>query len=316
MKNIFGLKQSSPCKKRSLGGFISSRAVVIAFLLFVSAFVVNQVVVAQNESDIKVGENVISIKSGTQNRQFILYIPEGYNGKTALPLVFLFHGTTQTAKQILMTSDLSKLADKKKFILAVPEGIYRMKSWNGNLDPAGVNDVEFVKDLIREISSKVAIDKKRIYATGYSGGAMMSSRLGCELPNVIAAIGAVAGLECGGGGKDCRPTHPVSIIAFHGTADGIVPHLHHEKSLPVWAEKNGCNKTPVTRKISEEVTQISYGGCKGNAEVVFYRIDGGGHTWPDSPRAEAYEKLGLGKTNKDINASNLMWSFFEGHPLP
>jgi len=297
-------------------GVISCRAVVIAFLLFVSVFVLNPVVIAQNESDIKVGENTISIKSGTQNRQFILYIPEGYDGKTALPLVFLFHGTSQTTKQILMTSDLSNLANKKKFILAVPEGIYLylgMKSWNRDLDPAGVNDVEFVKDIIREISSKVAIDKKRIYATGYSGGAMMSSRLGCELPNVIAAIGAVAGLECG---KDCRPTHPVSIIAFHGTADKILPHLHHEKSLPVWAEKNGCNKTPVTRKISEEVTQISYGGCKGNAEVVFYRIDGGGHTWPDSPSAEVYEKIGLGKTNKDINASNLMWSFFEGHPLP
>ena len=213
------------------------------------------------------------------------------------------------------TTDLSKVADKKKFIIAAPEGIYPTweNSWNAHLDPGGVNDVEFVKDLIREISSKVAIDKKRIYATGFSGGARMSSRLACELSNVIAAIGPVAGLRCP---VNCAPTHSVSVIAFHGTADMVNPYSSAENSVSCWVEKNGCNKTPTTRKISEDVTQISYGGCKGNAEVVFFRINDGGHTWPDSPMADAFEKMGLGKTNKDINASNLIWSFFEAHSLP
>jgi len=79
-------------------------------------------------------------------------------------------------------------------------------------------------------------------------------------------------------------------------------------------EKNGCNKSPNPRKISEDVTQIGYGGCKDNAEVVFFSIKDAGHTWPNSPLADSLEKSRLGKTNKDINASNLIWSFFEAHP--
>ena len=299
MKNISGLKRSYANKRRNWGCLISRRVVVIAFSFFFSGFSVNQSVDAQNEPQIKVGENSLSIKSGNQIRQYLLYVPEGYDGKTNLPLVFLFHGSGGTSKTSMMGTDLGKVADKKKFIIAAPQGIYPyfgQPSWNADLNPGGVNDVEFVKELIREVSSKVAIDKKRIYATGFSGGARMSSRLGCELSNVIAAIGPVAGLQFP---KDCAPTHSISVIAFHGTADPQRPYFTAEDSVPGWVEKNGCNKTPTTRKISEVVTQISYGGCKDNAEVVFFGINGGGHTWP-----------------KDRNVSNLIWSFFEAHPLP
>ena len=48
MKNITGSKRSYPYKKRNLGVFVS-RTVIIVFFLFVSGFVVNQIVVAQNE---------------------------------------------------------------------------------------------------------------------------------------------------------------------------------------------------------------------------------------------------------------------------
>jgi len=315
MKNIFGLKRSYANKRKNLECLISRMVLVIASFLFFSCFVVNSSVVAQNEPQIKVGENSGSIKSGNQVRQYLLYIPEGYDGKTNLPLVFLFHGSGRNSKFVMKQTDLDKMADKKRFIIAAPEGIYPFSgrnSWNADLDPRGVNDVEFVKDLIREISSKVAVDRKRIYATGMSGGARMSSRLACELSNVIAAIGPVAGLQCD---LNCAPTHSVSVIAFHGTADKLRPYSFAEGAVSGWVEKNGCNKTPTTRKISEDVTQISYGGCKGNAEVVFFRINDGGHTWPDSPMADILEKT-QGKTNKDINASNLIWSFFEAHPLP
>jgi polyhydroxybutyrate depolymerase len=316
MKNKYALKQSHVNKERNWEYLINRMIIVIAVSLLVSGFVGNQSAVAQTEPQVKVGENSGSIKSGNQVRQYFFYIPEGYDGKTNLPVVFLFHGSGQTVEQVMNTTDLSKVADKKKFIIAAPVGMYPffgMNSWNADLDPQGVNDIEFVKDLIKEISSKVAIDKKRIYATGYSGGARMSSRLGCELPNVIAAIGPVAGLQCD---VNCTLTHSISIIAFHGTADMLNSYSPAENSVSCWVEKNGCNKTPTTRKISEDVILISYAGCKGNAEVVFYRINDGGHTWPDSPRADAYEKRGMGKTNKDINASNLIWSFFEAHPLP
>jgi polyhydroxybutyrate depolymerase len=316
MENIFGSKRSY-ANKRRIGGYLISRtAIVIASLLFVSGLVVNQSVAAQNEPQIKVGENSRSITSGNQTRWYLLYIPRGYDGKANLPLVFLFHGGTQTSEMIMEMTDLSKVADKKKFIIAAPQGIFNDWHYFHYEAPGSENDdVQLVKDLIREIGSKVAIDKKRIYATGYSRGAKMSSFLACELPNVIAAIGPVAGLFCP---DNCTPTRSVSVIAFHGTEDHILPF--DEMEVSCWVGINGCNKTPMTRKISKDVTQITYGGCKDNAEVVFFRINDGGHTWPGSPVADKYAKSGFGKftgkTNKDINASNLIWSFFEAHPLP
>lgn len=309
MKKICGLKMY---EKKSLAVFVSRMLMVITFFLFVSFFTVNHIVFAQNGPQIKIGENIESIKLGDKTRTFLLYVPEGYDGKTNLPLVFLFHGTGMTFKGVMEITDFGKVADKKTFIIAAPQGIYQ-KSWNADVSPYGVNDVEFVKALIREISSKVAIDKKRIYATGYSGGARMSSRLGCAFSNVIAAIGAVAGLRCP---SDCAPTHPLSVIAFHGTEDWVNDSMTSKNSVSCWAEKNGCRNTQVTTKISESVTKTNYGGCKDNSEVVFYTINGGGHTWPGSPKADFFEKRALGKINTDINASNLIWSFFETHPLP
>jgi len=67
------------------------------------------------------------------------------------------------------------------------------------------------------------------------------------------------------------------------------------------------------------VTQNKYGDCKGNAEVNFYHINKDGHVWPGSPAAERLVKEGRVKAeeiNKEINTPNLIWSFFEAHPLP
>lgn len=308
MKNISRLKRSYPFKRKNWGVFISRTVILIAFFLFVSGFVVNQSVVAQNEPQIKVGENSRSIKSGSETRPYLLYIPKGYDEKTALPLVLLFHGMGGAAKNVMALSDLSKVADEKKFIIAAPEGIYGNATWNYNQYRRYTNDVEFVKDLIKEIRSKMAIDQKRIFAAGWSAGAKMSCCLACELSDVIAAIGIVAGLEYF---ENCPSTRSVSIIAFHGTADPVISYSDPQDALSSWVKKNACTPTPKTRKISEAVTQLTYGDCRDNAEVVFYRIDEMGHAWPGSVYPDY-----VGKTNRDINASNLIWSFFEAHPLP
>ena len=297
------------------------RQVVLLFAVFVFfGFTVDQRAFSQTEPALKPGENILSIKSGNHTRQYFLYIPAGYDGKKPIPLVLLFHGMGGSPKAILEFTGFSDLAERKTFVIAAPEGIYPIggrNAWNVRLDPGGVNDVEFVKEIIREISLKAAIDKKRIYSTGFSAGARMTVRLACELPNVLAAIGVVTNLLTL---ESCANIRPMPVIAFHGTADRIgIPMKDVEASAVWWAEHNGCNKTPTANKISEDVTQKTYGGCKGDAEVIFYHINKGGHVWPDPPTAEQLVKAGRIKAeeiNKDINATNLIWSFFEAHPLP
>jgi len=279
---------------------------VFAFLIFISGTLLIQSVVAQNQPPIQVGENIRSIIFDSLTREYLLYIPKGYDLKTPLPLVLLFHGMGMNATQIMNMSGFGKVADEKHFIIAVPN--YEkgaLKNYALTYDI-----VKFSKEFIREISTIVAIDKKRIYAAGYSRGGRVCSQLASELSTEIAAAGMVAGLFF----PMKSPPRAVSVIAFHGTEDKMVSHS--DSVVPHWVENNECKGTPITRKISEDVTQTVYGSCKDQSEVIFYLINEAGHTWPGSPRADISVDAGLGKTNKDINATNLIWSFFEAHPLP
>jgi polyhydroxybutyrate depolymerase len=59
------------------------------------------------------------------------------------------------------------------------------------------------------------------------------------------------------------------------------------------------------------VIRSTYGQCKDGAEVVLVAVEGGGHTWPGrEPGLRA-----LGKSTRNISANDLMWEFFEKHPM-
>ncbi|NDD39323.1 MAG: hypothetical protein EB082_13120 [Verrucomicrobia bacterium] len=123
---------------------------------------------------------------------------------------------------------------------------------------------------------------------------------------------------------DFHPQRPVPAILFHGTADRIVPY--HGKSwgtsglalpdLPQWvqtlAARNGCQTNAVPLPASGSVSGVHYPDGTHHGDVIFYTVNGGGHTWPGGkPMTAAI----VGKTTTDVDATRLMWEFFEAHPL-
>jgi polyhydroxybutyrate depolymerase len=93
-----------------------------------------------------------------------------------------FHGTGSTPDQQSGLSEFEFLAATAGFLVASPEGKYPRRkdgplTWNVDLSQDGVDDVRFVQEMVDEIRTKFSVDPKRIYATGYSGGGSMSSRL-------------------------------------------------------------------------------------------------------------------------------------------
>ena len=288
--------------------------VFVGLVLFFGFFGA-QSVVAQNPAPIQVGENIRAVVFDNQTREYLLYIPKGYDSKTPLPLILLFHGLGGTYRGVMELTDLRKMADEHTFLIAAPQGI--SNTWNpAAAKPGSVNDTEFIKTLINEIGLKVSLEKKRIYAMGWSMGARMCSRLGCDLSNTIAAIGGVAGIQAPAYYTPLRPQRPLPVISIYGSED---MYYDGERTALIWAQENGCSTTPVTKMASKVVELKTYVNCKNNAEVIFYRITGGGHVWPDSPITERLVNAGVWskeKTNKDINATNLIWNFFEAHPMP
>jgi polyhydroxybutyrate depolymerase len=59
---------------------------------------------------------------------------------------------------------------------------------------------------------------------------------------------------------------------------------------------------------------LRYGPCLQNTEVVYFTVDEMGHTWPGgmSILPEAW----VGKLTDKIKANDLIWDFFQKHPLP
>lgn len=293
-----------------------------AFFFLLVAFVGNAVA-----KDITV-EGLESININGTQRNWRIYVPPSYKAGIAIPLVLDFHGTGSSPFQEARLSEFEKLAAEKGFIVATLAAKYQRDSdgkltWNVDLNKEAVDDVRFSRELINLISAGFSVDTSRIYATGFSGGGRMSSRLACDLSEVIAAIGPVAGLRYP---NDCNPTRPVPVITFHGKKDGVNHYEHQSNSPPYWrmgietavlgwTENNQCIGVPIEKKITPTVTRMSYTHCKGGAEVVFYRSDDAGHTWPGSPLAGFLERVGLGKSNAEIPATQLIWEFFEAHNL-
>ncbi|MBC8355046.1 MAG: hypothetical protein H8E66_23960 [Planctomycetes bacterium] len=189
-----------------------------------------------------------------------------------------------------------------------------------------VDDVKFVRALLDDLESVVKVDKKRVFATGMSNGAIMCYLLASEMADRIAAIALVAGPM---GTIGCSPSQPVSVCHFHGTDDAFAPFnggrgsrsisrtdFHSvEHSIQAWVNANGCQVRPKTVSIPSRVddgtsvTRATYSGGKQGTEVVLYTIRAMGHTWPGSESRLRF----LGATTKNLVANDVMWEFFQKH---
>lgn len=262
------------------------------------------------------GDYVETMVSGAQTRQYRLHIPPSYQAGKPEPLVINLHGLNSNAAQQEQVSKMSVKADKAGFIAAHPEALGSPQTWHFGPGAEGVADLGFIRDLIRYLQGQLSIDSARIYVAGMSNGAQMTNRLGCQLSDLVAAIAPVSGgyprLE------DCRPVRPVPVVAFHGTADNLIPYEGQGRVLlPVrewaaaWAACNACSPTPAVTFQHGQVTGETWGNCRAGADVTLYTIKDGGHSWPGSDMAPQ-----LGITTKDINATDVIWDFFAAHPKP
>ncbi|MBK8680410.1 MAG: T9SS type A sorting domain-containing protein [Bacteroidetes bacterium] len=258
-------------------------------------------------------------------RSYRVYIPAMYDGSSAVPLLLNLHGYGSNAFQQEFYGEFRNIADTANFILVCPDGtfdIYGFQYWNCFVaDNIGVDDVKFLSNLIDTISSDYNINANRIYSTGMSNGGFMSYSLAGELSERIAAIASVTGDITYERFPAIMPTHPIPVMEIHGTADLTVPYDGTESFIPIedvvnyWVEFNNCNPTPEVIEVPDTnpgdgctATHFIYSGGTNNADVEFFRINGGGHTWPGTIFI-------LGVTNLDINASQEIWRFFSRYSL-
>lgn len=279
-------------------------------------------------------------------RTFRIYLPAGYKKPSRLPLVIALHGRGGNGESMILLTrkGFNKLADKDGFVVVYPDGIDL--NWNdGRMDEESndrahrenIDDVGFISALIDSMITSYNIDPKRVYVTGISNGAIMSYRLACELTNKITAIAPVDGNIPLLVFPECSPSRPVSVLAINNTNDPLVPFnggdiygsirkvnlgkvLSVNESIMFWVNWNGCSVYPVIinepdkdPKDGTRVISMRYSDGLDGTEVILYSVEGGGHTWPGG-----FQYLPvwiIGKTSRDINANEIIWSFFNNHSM-
>jgi polyhydroxybutyrate depolymerase len=180
-------------------------------------------------------------------------------------------------------------------------------------------DVEFLTKVLDDVAKAHPIDPKRVYVTGMSNGGMMSYRMAGTLSSRIAAAGIVSGAMFD---DQPKPSQPVSMIIFHGTADPTVPFAGGmstdarvagsmdapfwpvKKAFEYWVKEDGCKGEP-RESVEGDVTKRDMESCRDHTAVVEYEIHGGVHTWPGGTR---------NPSPGPIDATDLIWSFFKTHP--
>ena len=257
-----------------------------------------------------------------QPRSWRLFVPNGINEGAEYPLVFNFHGTGSSPKQIAELNELETLAEQHKFIVVAPKAEYSYEAggrqtWNVEQLDSPYDDVAFIKGLIAHLAQHYPIDTARIYATGFSGGARMSSRLACDLADTFAAIAPIAGVRFA---DNCAPARAMPVLTYHGTQDPVNHYQHQadsprywhegvEPAIEGWVKFNGCENSTTTA-IRTGITKTEWSDCRDDVAVIFYRSEQAGHTWPGSPKADILAKYGLGSTD-DLPMSEIIWAFLK-----
>ena len=286
------------------------------------------------------GDFSFTVKLSGLERSYTVRVPTNYDGRTAVAMVIMLHGRGATGKGAMEDTGWAEKADKVGFLAVFPDAtppdpskpaslLENPQIWNdgsgrGHACLRNVDDVGFVNAIIDDLCSRFVVDERRIFVTGFSNGAAMTFRLAVELSKRIAAVAPVSGLFWLNVSK---LDYPVPLVYIFGTDDPVIP-FHGgvvrkpwgetlsdppvSDSVMRWVRLLGCPDEPMAVHDKEGVRMAVYGPGRGGSEVVFYTIEGMGHTWPGG-RSSLPERL-VGKMTYKITATDVIWEFFQKHP--
>ncbi|MCU1357425.1 MAG: poly(3-hydroxybutyrate) depolymerase [Acidimicrobiales bacterium] len=277
---------------------------------------------------------------GSSDRYWLLTTPEEHDGKTPLPLVVDFHGLLEGAEVHAKNSMMDVFGSKHGFVVATPNGTGSPVHWEVANDTKANADLVFVRGMLDQLESDLCLDTSRVYATGLSNGAFLTSTIGCTMADRFTAIAPVSGLTFTDG---CRPSRPIPVLTFHGTEDPILLFnggvgdrlnsiLSGSKEPPTplpkadldgagypeaarkWAKTDGCSTKDTEKPLTKSITQRTF-DCPADTAVVFDIIAGGGHTWPGAQFSVPLSNI-MGATDLTIDANAVIWKFFQRFARP
>ena len=259
------------------------------------------------------GQSTHTVTVGSVSRSWVEYVPTAYDGATARPVVITLHGLGSNGAQQLAATGWTTIADRDNVVVLSPDALGKASQWDLLAAGSSNTDVDFIQAMLVSVGERLCVASS-VSLNGMSNGSAFAATLTCALGDRVRAVAFVATTYQP---RDCGRTSPVTVVAFHGTEDKVVPYGGgRSEVLPIvvpavesaivdWAYRDGCAFKPADQQLSSEVTKRTFSGCRGGSTVELYIIAGGGHTWPGGTAAETF-----GRTTTQINATEVMWKLF------
>ena len=296
-------------------------------LLFSLFFVISSCLVAEERTIIHEGVE----------REYLVHIPDNLTENS--PIVFVIHGFTGSAKQIMEYSGMNEVADREGFMVIYPQGTTDSEGntfFNVGYEfhkDSTIDDVSFIRNLFVLLSEEYSLKRKQGFATGMSNGGDMSYLLACTSADLFRAVAPVAGSLMVKTKETCDTQSSVSIFEIHGTGDLITlfygdmennggwgAYYDLPSTISFFAEAYNLDKrsTKIIAKKGEgseyDIYHQRHWSQNSDEEVWMYEIVEGRHVWPgfkihwwENPIFWYY----FGSGNEDINASEEVWRFFK-----
>ena len=265
-------------------------------------------------------------------RTYRLFVPSGYDGASALPLLVAFHPAGGDGASMARLTALNEKAEADNVIIAYPEGPEGYWDYGVGLPEWEVvfpvnDDLAFFELLLDQLEAQYAIDTTQIYALGYSNGARMAFRVGCEFHDRLAGIAAVAISISEDIVNACPAEAQLRVFYMHGTDDVVAPWegkplTHNGQQVTIawsapntvnfWVAQNECNTEPQITEMPDAnpedrvaVSQVLFDECAEDTSVIFYAVIGGGHGW-----LGGVFNLEPDDYNPTGSATEYVWDFF------
>lgn len=228
-----------------------------------------------------------TIETGGRKRTYLLVEPTALDEGRQYPLVLVLHGDGGDAVHFHQAWPFETATGRDAFLVYL-DGINL--TWD--LDTTKNNrEVLYAEAAIADVERSHPVDRRRLFAAGYSSGGFLANVIACHRPNLLRAIASNAGgapykqdERFLNGYPKCPGQKPVAMLALHGELDFSVTLDSGRFSAEYWAYVNGCD----TREM--ETTGYSecrmYRGCPSGKAVGFCSIPPLGHwVWSESAQA-------------------------------
>jgi polyhydroxybutyrate depolymerase len=271
------------------------------------------------------------------SRQFYYFSPPTpRNRHRPPPIVFMFHDSSTNARSFaenVLQSNLNQLAMKFNFIIVYPEAANGRWNFGPDSTVTGVNDLDYVNQIILYLQQTFLANTKRVYAAGMGNGGMMAMRLGCEMADQFKAIAAVDAAMPISLAVTCKPSKPVSALFIESHDDAFLPwdkkYMYDLPGMPtpprltipdtvnLWALLNKLydapkyHLMPLKKYDGTWVYVEEIRGVTNIPSVILYTVYNAGHTWPGGGQYLPYSYVG--KVSNNLDASTIIWDFFEFH---